>query len=93
MGKVKPLAWDVTVPDTFADSHINSTSMEAGSAAKQAATFKDSKHADIASTHLFFPIAIETAGAYDARARELIDEIGRCITDVTEDSKETIYLY
>ena len=50
-------------------------------------------YADIASTHLFFPIAIETAGTYDAPARELIDEIGRRITDVTEDSKETIYLY
>ena len=63
------------------------------SAAKQAATFKDFKYADIAPTHLFFPIAIETAGTYDARARELIDEIGRRKTDVTEDSKETIYLY
>ena len=40
-----------------------------------------------------FPIAIETAGTYDARARELIDEIDRRITDMTEDSKETIYLY
>ena len=40
-----------------------------------------------------FPIAIETAGTYDARARELIDEIARRITDVTEDSKETICLY
>ena len=91
--KGKPLAWDVTVPDTFADSHINSTSTEAGSAAKQAATFKDFKYADIASTHLFFPIAIETAGTYDARARVLIDEIYRRITDVTEESKDTIYLY
>ena len=91
--KGKPLAWDVTLPDTFVDSHINSTSTEAGPAAKQAATFKDSKYADIASTHLFFPVAIETADTYDARARELIDEIGRRITDVTEVSKETIYLY
>ena len=36
---------------------------------------------------------IVCARTYDARARELIDEIGRRITDVTEDSKETIYLY
>ena len=93
MAKGQPLAWDVTVPDTFADSHIDSTSTEAGSAAKQAAMFKDFKCADIASTHLFFPVSIETAGTYDAPAREQIDEIGRRITDVTEDSKETIYLY
>jgi len=33
----KPLAWDVTVPDTYADSHINSTSITAGAAANHAA--------------------------------------------------------
>ena len=91
--KGKPLTWNVNVPDILSDSHIKSTSAEAGSAAKQAATFKDFKYADIVSIHLFFPIAIDIAGTYDARARELIDEIGRRITAVTEDSKEMIYLY
>ena len=32
--KGKPLAWDVTVPDTYVDSHINMTSSEAGAAAR-----------------------------------------------------------
>ena len=31
--KGKPLAWDVTIPDIFADSHINMMSSEAGTAA------------------------------------------------------------
>ena len=37
------------------------------------------------STHLFYPIAIETAGPCDVRARELIEEIGRSIIAVTEE--------
>ena len=51
--KGKALAWDVTIPDTFAVSHINSTSMKACAAAMYAATFKESKYIDIALTHLF----------------------------------------
>ena len=69
--KGKPLAWDVTVPDTFADLHINSTSAKAGATAKYVATFKDLIYTKIASTHLFYSIAIETAGPYDVQAREL----------------------
>ena len=34
------MAWDVTVPDTFAESHLSSTSVEQGAAAKQAADNK-----------------------------------------------------
>ena len=55
----KPLAWNVTVPDTFADFYFNYTSTEAGAAAKYAATFKESKYVDIASIHLFYPVSIK----------------------------------
>ena len=60
--KCKPLAWDVTVPDTYADPQINMTSSEAGAAARQAASTKNTKYIDITSTHIFYPIAIETTG-------------------------------
>ena len=56
--KVKPLAWDVTVPYTYADTHINMTSSEAGAAARQAAWTKNTKFIDITSIHIFYPIAI-----------------------------------
>ena len=39
----KPMAWDVTVLDTLADSHISETSEEAGTAAKRAAANKTRK--------------------------------------------------
>jgi len=60
--KGKPLAWDVTVRDTYAESHIANTLSTPGAAADQAAQQKISKYASLASTHIFRPIAIETAG-------------------------------
>ena len=38
--KGKPLAWDVTVPDTYAESHIYDTVSTPGAAAHQAAQHK-----------------------------------------------------
>ena len=67
--------------------------MEVGAAAKQAASLKNTKYSDITSTHVFYPIAIETAGSWDTHATELIEEIGRRITKAMEDPKETTYLF
>ena len=87
------MAWDVTVPDTYAASHLQSTALEAGSAAKLAAEMKCTKYQELVATHLFFQIAIETAGMWDKRAMELIEEIGRRCTIETDDQRETAYLY
>jgi len=89
----KPLAWDVTIPDTYVESHIANTSMTLGSAADQAAQQKMSKYASLTSTHIFCPIAIETTGTRTSRAVELVQELGRRITLVTEDPRETTYLF
>jgi len=64
-----------------------------GVAADQAAQQKLSKYASLASTHIFCPIAIETAGTWNAMAIELVQEIGRRITVITEDSRETTFLF
>ena len=42
---------------------------------------------------MFYPIAIETAGSWDVQALEVIEEIGRRITEATKDPKETMYLF
>jgi len=70
------LAWDVTVPDTYAEAHIANMLSTPGAAADQAAKQKISKYASLASTHIFCPIAIETAGTWNAMAIELVQEIG-----------------
>ena len=69
------------------------TSTEAGAAARQAASTKNTKYIDITSTHIFNPIAIETAGSWHVEALEVIEEIGRRITEATEDPKETMYVF
>ena len=69
------------------------TSSEAGAAARQAAATKYTKYIDITSTHIFYPIAIETAGSWDVQALAVIEEIGRRVTEAKEDPKETMYLF
>ena len=53
----------------------------------------NNKYCDLAGTHLFFPVAIETAETWNQMAVELVQEIGRRITLVTEDSRETVFLF
>ena len=58
----KALAWDVTIPDTYAASHLQSVTFEAGRAAIHAADMKCTKYRELDATRIFVPIAIETAG-------------------------------
>ena len=64
----KPMAWDVTVPDTYAESHIDQTAREAGSAANKAAANKTAKYSALSASHVFFPVAVETAGTWNQSA-------------------------
>jgi len=51
------------------------------------------KYASLASTHIFCPFSIKTAGAWHETAIEVTQEIGRRITVVTEDTRETEFLF
>ena len=61
----KSLAWDVTVPDTFANSHLKDTSVIAGAAANRATDLKCTNYTVITSTHTFAPIGIDTSGSWN----------------------------
>ena len=56
------LAWDVTMPDTYAQSHLPTTATNVGHTADKSAVSKTQKYQHILQTHLFTPIAIEIAG-------------------------------
>ena len=86
------LAWDVTVPDTFATSYRHLTSENAGAAAERAARNKESKYADIARSHHFVPIAVETAGSWDGDSLQFVQELGRKIPAAKGDQRETSHL-
>ena len=49
----KPMAWDMTVPDTYAESHTGSTTTEPGAAAHKTAQNKIDKYSKLTSTHIF----------------------------------------
>ena len=88
LAKGKPLAWDITVLDT--ESHIADTVSTPVAASHQAAKHKITKYSKLASTH----IAIETAGAWDHMAIELVQEIGsRPTTVIAQDTRETVFLF
>jgi len=87
------MAWDVTVPDTYAESHIDQTAREACSVANKAAANKTVKYGALSASHIFLPVAVETAGTWNQSGIELLQEIGRRITAVTEDTRETVFLF
>jgi len=87
------LAWDVTVPDTYADSHLADTATTAGVAADKAASSKEVKYRQLVNSHIFVPVAIETAGTWNHQAVELVQELGRRMTAVTEDMREATHLF
>jgi len=45
------------------------------------------------NNNIFLPVAVETAGTWNQSAIELIQEIRRHITAITEDTRETVFLF
>lgn len=86
------LTWDVTSPDTLAQSHITESAQKAGSAAAKAEASKTMKYTDIAQTHEFVPLAFETLGSWGTKCKNFVCELGRRITQVTGEARETTYL-
>ena len=91
--RVKPVAWDVTVPDTYTNWYIADTATIASAAANRAAENKTAKYQELAKTHQFVPKAIETGGAWNEKAVEFISVVGRRITEVTKEQQETMFLF
>ena len=89
----RPMAWDITVPDTYAASHIGSTSTSAGAAAEKAAVNKTVKYTALADTHFFIPVAVETGGAWCITSMNFISDLGKRITAISNDQLETIHLF
>ena len=76
------------------NDYINDTmTISPGLAADQAAQQKMDKYSKLLSTHIFCPVAVETAGTRNGLTIELVQEIGRRTTAITEDARETVFLF
>ncbi len=86
------MVWDATIPDTVAASHLPSTVIHAGAAASHAAALKHQKYAQLTSSHLIVPVAVETFGAWHTESLDFIRELGRRASQATGDQRETMFM-
>ena len=90
----KPLAWDVTVPDTFAESYLKQTSILTGRRCKQShKTQTYEVHNHNFYTHICTNCKIETSGMWNNKAIEIVQEIGKRNSKAINDPNETMYLF
>ena len=71
----------------------NNTSHSAGSAAETASIRKESKYSSLPPECLFQPVAIETLGPLNASAVNFLSEVGRRLTSLSGDPRETSFLF
>ena len=88
----KPLVWDATCPDTFAQSHRSLAVHSAGGIAAKAEDLKRVKNADLLSSHIFVPVAIETTGAFGSKILSFVKSLGKRLYQHSGDPKSTSYL-
>ena len=71
----------------------NNTPHSAGSAAETASIRKESKYSSLPPEYLFQPVAIETLGPLNASAANFLSEVGRRLTSLSGDPRETSFLF
>ena len=87
----KPLCWDCTCADTFASTHVNESSVRAGSTANAAETVKRTKHQSHTDRYQFEAVATETADTYSETTKNIVCDIARKLTEATGDQRETFW--
>ena len=89
----KPLAWDVTVGTTVADSYVTAASQSAGSVAQQAADRKCQKYGELSAAYEFQPVAVETHGPMDDSTVCFLSDLGRKISEHLGDPLDGQFLF
>ena len=76
----KCVLWDVIIVDTMAPSYAAMSSVYAELVAEQSSTRKLAKYSELAISHIFVPIAMESFGPICAEALTFLSELGRRIS-------------
>ena len=77
----------------LADSYVDASARDAGSAAELAALRKDEKYSALERTQFFQSIAVESLGPTNMAAHSFLAELGRKISGVSGDDRESSYVF
>jgi len=83
----------VTVAHTLAESYMSTVSLTPGGVAELAANRKLDKYSCISQSYIFQPIAFETLGPINDSGQSFLNELGRRISHVSGDKRETAFLF
>ena len=76
----KCVLWDVTIADSTAPSYAAISSVSTGLVVEQSSARKLAKYSELAISHIFAPIAMESFGPTCAKALTFLCELGRRIS-------------
>src|SRR6218665_3404237 len=87
------LVWDAAVIETLATSYLQATAATAGAAAEIADARKTKKYQDLLNTHHFIPLSMETLGPINETGITFVADIGRLLTQATDEGRETSFIF
>jgi len=79
--------------DTLAQSYVHETFQTPGAAAEAAAERKTSKYTSLTQSYLLVPVAADTMGAINKDDMDFLSDLGRRITQSTDDHRESAFLF
>ena len=88
----KSLCWDATCRDTFAKTAVAESAIRPGSAAEKAEESKVNFYRELQNRYRFEPLAVETTGVIGKSSNKFISEIGKRISQISGDQRETAWL-
>lgn len=88
----KALIWDVTVVDTVAPSHLESTSKSSGAAADEAERNKHNNYINLKTEYNFTPLAFETFGSIGPETSQFLKRLGKVMARVTGEPRSLDFL-
>jgi len=87
-----PLAWDVTVSDTYAEGYRSLALSGVGSVIRKAERDKRRQYAHLENEYIFMTLGLESSGVCDKEALQLTKELGKALADRTGEDRLTSFL-
>ena len=81
----KALLWDFTCPNMLAPFYFTMSAADTGTVADDAEKKIWMKYANLVTSYLFTPIAIETLEAFGTEAKRFFKDVGCCLIVYTQD--------